>query len=179
MTPSQSPLSPTPLLGFVACSGVGKTTLLTQLIPLLKERGIRVAVIKHAHHRFDIDHEGKDSYRFRKSGADQIVIAAGHRMAWIREFPQPTEEPDLKQAIAALDNEELDLILVEGFKFESYPKIEIRRTGVDCEPLYPADENIVAVVSDKKPGELDVPWVDLNRVDEIAEFVEGWLGACK
>ena len=167
--------SPVPLLGFVACSGTGKTTLLTQLIPLLKQRGIRVAVIKHAHHRFDIDHEGKDSYRFRKSGADQIVIAAGHRMAWIKEFPEPTEEPDLNQAIAALDTDELDLILVEGFKFESYPKIEVRRKGVECETLYPIDEDVIAVVSDERPVDLDLPWVDLNDVEKVAEFVGDWL----
>jgi len=167
--------SPVPLLGFVACSGTGKTTLLTQLIPLLKQRGIRVAVIKHAHHRFDIDHQGKDSYRFRKSGADQIVIAAAHRMAWIREFPEPTEEPDLNQAIAALDAGELDLILVEGFKFESYPKIEVRRKGVECEPLYPLDDDVIALVSDEKPESLDMPWVDLNKVDAIAMFVVDWL----
>ena len=168
--------SPVPLIGFVACSGAGKTTLLTQLIPLLRQRGIRVAVIKHAHHRFDIDHEGKDSYRFRKSGADQIVITAGHRMAWIREFPEPTEEPDLNQAIAALDTDALDLILVEGFKFESYPKIEVRRAGVECESLYPVDKDVVAVVSDKKPENLDLPWVDLNDVEAVAGFLEGWLG---
>ena len=101
-----------PILGFSAYSGTGKTTLLRQIIPALKQRGLRVSVIKHAHHDFDLDFPGKDSYELRKSGADQTVICTMTRMATITEFASPSDEPDLQQIIAPLDSSRADIVLV-------------------------------------------------------------------
>jgi molybdopterin-guanine dinucleotide biosynthesis protein MobB len=116
-----------PILGFSAWSGTGKTTLLRRLIPALKARGLRVSVIKHAHHHFDLDFPGKDSYELRKAGADQTVICTTTRMAMITEFEHPGEEPDLQQIIASLDTSRVDMILVEGYKDIHFPKIELHR----------------------------------------------------
>jgi molybdopterin-guanine dinucleotide biosynthesis protein MobB len=104
-----------PILGFSAYSGTGKTTLLRQIIPALKQRGLRVSVIKHAHHDFDLDFPGKDSYELRKSGADQTVISTMTRMATITEFASPAVDPDLQQFIASLDSSRADIVLVEGY----------------------------------------------------------------
>src|SRR5690606_35869045 len=112
----------TPVLGFAAYSGTGKTSLLVRLLPLLNEKGIRVGVIKHAHHTFDIDHEGKDSYELRKAGARQMLVGSDKRWALIAETE--SNKNRLADFIGKLDHEFLDLILVEGFKPESIPKIE-------------------------------------------------------
>ena len=116
-----------PILGFSAYSGTGKTTLLRQLIPLLKARDLRVSVIKHAHHHFELDFPGKDSYELRKAGAAQTVICTTTRMALITEFDTPSAEPDLQQIIDSLDTERADIILVEGYKDIHFPKIELHR----------------------------------------------------
>ena len=122
-------MSNTPILGFSAWSGTGKTTLLRQLIPALKARGLRVSVIKHAHHHFDLDFPGKDSYELRKAGAAQTVICTTTRMATITEFDRPEDEPDLWHIVESLD-QRVDLILIEGYKDLRFPKIELHRAAV-------------------------------------------------
>ncbi len=165
-----------PLLGFCAWSGTGKTTLLTKLIPLLSASGLQVGVIKHAHHRFDIDHPGKDSYVLREAGAKQILVTSRQRMAWIREIGEQQKEPSLADARNALDLEKLDLILVEGFKHEHFPKIELHRPGLGKPLLFPDDNDIFALASDR-PIESGISihdglsLLDLNQPEEIARFV--------
>ncbi|MGR5311823.1 bifunctional molybdopterin-guanine dinucleotide biosynthesis adaptor protein MobB/molybdopterin molybdotransferase MoeA [Photobacterium damselae] len=157
-----------PLLGFAAFSGTGKTTLLEAMLPKLVEQGLRVAVIKHAHHNFDIDQEGKDSYRLRKAGASQMLISSRFRRALVTETPEV--EAELPHLIKQLDQSVLDLILVEGFKAISFPKIELHREEIGKPWLYPDDSNIIAVASDSKP-ETTLPTLDINNLDAITSFV--------
>ncbi|SCZ49877.1 molybdopterin-guanine dinucleotide biosynthesis protein MobB [Thiohalomonas denitrificans] len=170
-------LSPTPVLGFIAFSGTGKTTLLEQLIPLLRKRGLEVALIKHAHHDFDIDIPGKDSYRLRKAGASQTLVASRKRWALISEHGE-LPEPDLDSLLRQLDHDRLDLILVEGFKHEAFPKIEIRRESLGKPRLYPDDDAIIAVATDR-PAAIattrSLSVLDLNQPDAITDFVHQWV----
>ena len=167
--------SPLPLLGFAAYSGTGKTTLLCQLIPLLKAKGIRIGAVKHSHHHFDIDHPGKDSYELRQSGANQIVVASRKRTAIIIEHPDEAEEPNLEEALNNIHSDKLDLILVEGFKQAEFPKIELHRQALNKPYLYPNDKNIIAIALDhkletstthKKPTQLDI-----NQPQELVDFI--------
>ena len=165
-----------PLLGFCAWSGTGKTTLLARLIPLLKKKDLRIGVVKHAHHDFDIDHPGKDSYVLRDAGAEQVLVASHRRMAWIREISEGQEEPSLQDALAAMDLDKLDLVLVEGFKHESFNKIELHRSALGKPLLYPEDRNIMAVATDgpvDKPSATtrDIHVLDINRPDQVADFI--------
>ena len=116
-----------PVIGFAAYSGVGKTTVLKNLIPILNENGIRASVVKHTHHKFDIDRPGKDSYELRKSGATQIVVGSKYRRAMIMETPELVDEPQLIDFLTHVDTNAVDVILVEGFRHVDYPKIEINR----------------------------------------------------
>lgn len=165
-----------PVLGFVAFSGTGKTTLLTHLIPLLKARGIRLAVIKHTHHQFDIDTPGKDSYELRQAGAEQVMVASRRRWALMVETPQQTTDPQLEVLLPHLDNEALDLVLVEGFKHTRIPKIELHRPSLQHPLLYPDDATIIAIASDTtlsvKPP---LPVLDLNKPAMVAEFILTFL----
>ena len=160
-----------PIVGFAAYSGTGKTTLLRKLLPLLKQRGVRVGMVKHAHHTFDVDQPGKDSYELRKAGAAQMLIASRTRWALMVE-KQREKEPQLDEVLLELDQAALDLILVEGFKQESFPKIELRRAGLKGKPFFPGDSNIIAVATDD-PEELEteLPVMDLNNAEEIADFI--------
>ncbi len=163
---------PLPVLGFVAWSGTGKTTLLRQLIPALQQRGKRVSVIKHAHHHFDLDFPGKDSYELRKAGATQTVICTATRMAVISEFDDPADEPPLEDIVARLDRGRIDMVLVEGYKNIAFPKIELHRSDFDKPFLYPDDPNIIALARDvEPPGGAPIPWLDVNDIDAIADFV--------
>ena len=165
-----------PLLGFVAYSGTGKTTLLEQLIPELRTRGLRIALIKHAHHDFDIDTPGKDSYRLRKAGAAQVMVASGKRWALVNEHDSQRDEPRLDELLQHLDPERFDLLLVEGFKHESYPKIELWRSALAKPLLHPEDHNIIALACDQTPSTTPaIPLLDLNDVAAIARFVVDWL----
>jgi molybdopterin-guanine dinucleotide biosynthesis protein B len=167
-----------PLLGICAYSGTGKTTLLARLIPLLKDEGIRLAVLKHAHHSFEIDHPGKDSYELRKAGAAQVLIASRRRVALIREFPDADREPQLAELLHCLDTRALDLILVEGFKHEAIPKIELHRPALGHPPIHAADPHVIAVASDAPfPLARDLPVLDLNRPEDTLGFVLAWLRA--
>jgi molybdopterin-guanine dinucleotide biosynthesis protein B len=169
---------PLPLLGFCAASGTGKTTLLRQLLPLLGRRGLRLGLVKHAHHGFEPDRPGKDSYELRKAGAAQVVVASGQRLAWIAELPQGGQEPTLAQALSALQPGALDLVLVEGFKHEPIPKIELHRPSLG-QPLFClGDPQLVALASDAPildTGRPELPLLDLNDPPAIAEFVVDYL----
>ncbi len=160
-----------PVIGFAAFSGTGKTTLLERLLPILTRSGVRVGMIKHAHHQFDIDTPGKDSYRLRKAGAIQTLIASSQRWALMTETPAE-DPPRLSDLIVHLDRKHLDLILVEGFKQARIPKIELHRAALGHPLLFPADGDIVAVASDAPLEiETDLPRLDLNQPGEIANFI--------
>ena len=140
---------PIPVLGFAAVSGTGKTTLLSKLIPLLKSSGLRIGLIKHSHHNFEIDKPGKDSYRLRQAGASPIMLVSSHRRAMITEF-DVVRDPFLEEQLQFFDYSELDLILVEGFKAEEFPKIELHRPSLKQNLIFPNDPNIIAIASDEK-----------------------------
>jgi len=160
-----------PIFGFAAPSGTGKTTLLTLLIPFLKMQSLRIGLIKHSHHNFQIDKPGKDSFRLREAGATPVMLVSSHRRAIITEFSHP-QEPNLDEQLAHFDQSELDLILVEGFKKENFPKIELHRPSLNLPLFYPQDNSIIAVASDQ-PIELEknIPLLDLNSIDNIAAFI--------
>ena len=149
-----------PLLAFAAWSGTGKTTLLKKLIPALCARGIRPGLIKHTHHDMDVDKPGKDSYELRKAGAAQTIVASQQRWALMTETP---------------DEEELDLILVEGFKHEEIAKIVLFRDGAGHRPEeLVIDRHVIAVASDVSLN-LDVALLDINDVGGLADFVVEWM----
>ncbi|CZY25003.1 MULTISPECIES: molybdopterin-guanine dinucleotide biosynthesis protein MobB [Enterobacter cloacae complex] len=156
-----------------AWSGTGKTTLLKKLIPALCARGLRPGLIKHSHHNMDIDTPGKDSYELRKAGAAQTMVASPQRWALMTETPD--EAPlNLAYLVSRMDHSTLDLVLVEGFKHEAVPKILLFRSnaGHDMSELT-LDEHVIAVASDVAV-ELEVPVLDLNDVDGIAQFIVAW-----
>ena len=165
---------PKPVLGFAACSGTGKTTLLKQLIPLLAARGVRVAVIKHAHHNFDIDKPGKDSLELRKAGARQMLVASSRRWALMTETGDH-DEPQLDYLLGRLDPDGIDLVLVEGFKRVPFPRIELHRPSLNYPLLHPDDASIIALASDTPLDTGGVTWLDLNDAGAIATFVQAWL----
>jgi molybdopterin-guanine dinucleotide biosynthesis protein MobB len=165
-----------PLLGVCAYSGVGKTTFLTRLIPLIKGEGIRLAVLKHAHHSFDTDQPGKDSYELRKAGADQVLIASRRRTVLIREAHTSDREPRLGDLLPRLDTRDLDLILVEGFKHERIPKIEIYRPALGYPPIHASDPHVIAVATDAPlPLAAALPVLNLDRPGDALGFVLAWL----
>ena len=163
-----------PVLGICAAgSNAGKTTLITQLIPNLAARNIRVSVIKHAHHKFDIDHPGKDSYNIREAGAVQTLISSSKRWALMTEMtrtPEYADEANLDELLAQLNPNYADLILVEGFKSAAIPKIEVFRGDLNLPLLAQSDANIIAVGTDS-PLEISVPILDLNNIAAIADFI--------
>ena len=177
-TPPETLHCACPVLGFIAFSGTGKTTLLTQVIPLLKEQGIRPALIKHAHHRFDIDIPGKDSYALRKAGADQVLVASRHRWALITETPDNPGDPRLQGLLDQLDTRRIDIVLVEGFKHVPFPRIELHRPSLGHPLLFPGDPGIIAVASDAPlPQACTLPQLDLNAPQQVADFIASWQRA--
>lgn len=158
-----------PVLGMAAWSGTGKTTLLIKLLPLLRAQGLRIGMLKHAHHDFDIDQPGKDSYLLRKAGAEQMLIASRQRWALMVESPT-VEDVSLTAMLAQLNRNTLDLILVEGFRHKAFPKIELHRSALGKPLLFPEDASIMAVASDT-PIETDLPWLNLNAPADIANFI--------
>ena len=162
-----------PVVAISAWSGTGKTTLLKKLIPALCARGLRPGLIKHSHHNMDIDTPGKDSYELRKAGAAQTMVASPQRWALMTETPD--EAPlNLAYLVSRMDHSTLDLVLVEGFKHEAVPKLLLFRSdaGHDLSELT-LDEHVIAVASDVAV-ELEVPVLDLNDVDGIAQFLVAW-----
>ncbi len=172
--PANTTPKPLPVLSFCAfASNSGKTTLLTQLIPALMKRGVRVSVIKHAHHGFDIDYPAKDSYKLRAAGAVQTMIASNTRWAMITEH-RNTVEPNLGALLAQLDANLTDLVLVEGFRHEAIAKIEVFRSHLNQPLLAKNDATIIAVASDTPitdPAIAKLPVLDLNNIEQIADFV--------
>jgi molybdopterin-guanine dinucleotide biosynthesis protein MobB len=164
-----------PFLGFAGWSGAGKTTLIKQLIPSLIKEGIQLSIIKHAHHTFDIDSPGKDSYLFRKAGARQTLLASHHRWVLMDEHLQD-QEPDLFELIDRMDHTIVDLILVEGFRDVSFPKIEVYRPALGKPLLSEEDEHIFALLTDQ-PIQLtrEIPVLDLNNLNTISQFVFDWV----
>ncbi len=162
-----------PVIGFAAYSGSGKTTLLTQLVPVLRERGIRAGLVKHAHHSFEIDHPGKDSYELRKVGASPVLVASKSRWALVVEnHGEQLQEPQLQPLIDRVGSFDVDVVIVEGFKHEPIPKVEVIRPELGKPLLYPNDQSFIAVASDDgAPVATDLPVLDLNDIDAIADFV--------
>ena len=164
------------VVGFAGFSGSGKTTLVERLLPALRLRGLRVSVVKHAHHKFDIDHMGKDTWRHREAGAFEVVVASDRRMALMREFEQPAVM-SVHQMLAEL-YEGVDWVLVEGFKDSDLLKVEVWRGAVDgyvAKPaLYPDDDFIVAIATNT-PAQLPQttlrPVLDLDDPDAVVEWL--------
>lgn len=162
-----------PILGFVARSNTGKTTLLVRILPLLTDRGWRVAVVKHAPHGFDIDRPGKDSFKLRQAGATQTLIGSQKQWVLMTEVSSP---PGLDELLRHIDQDHIDCVLVEGFKHESFPKIELYRPALGHPLLCTDDASIVAVASDGPlPVDPKLPILDLNKPDEVADFVAAHL----
>jgi molybdopterin-guanine dinucleotide biosynthesis protein B len=162
-----------PVLGFAAYSGTGKTTLLAKLIPVLKSHGLRIGVIKYSHHDVQLDLPGKDSFRLRQAGATPVMLISPYRRAIFSDF-SPPQTICLAEQLAAFPSADIDLILVEGFRDEAFPKIELHRPVLGKPLFYPADANIIAIASDlplETPTGL--PCLDLNDTPGIADFILG------
>ena len=163
-----------PLLAFAACSGTGKTTLLKRVIPLLNERGIRPGLIKHTHHDMDVDKPGKDSYELRKAGAAQTIVASQKRWALMTETPDENEL-DLYYLASRMDESSLDVILVEGFKYESVPKILLYREGTSLNAGdLVIDSHVIAIASDVNLN-ISLSILDINHPEQVADFIINWL----
>ncbi|MFK7967057.1 MAG: molybdopterin-guanine dinucleotide biosynthesis protein B [Burkholderiaceae bacterium] len=159
------------VFGFAGYSGSGKTTLIEQLIPKLVEMGLAVSLIKHAHHSFDIDQPGKDSWRHRQAGAGEVLITSGQRWVLMHELRDGTE-PTLQEQLERLGP--CDLVLIEGYKRSAVPKLEVYRHSVGKPLLWPHDDNIVAIATDE-PLETPLPQLDLNDPTAVAQFVVNFL----
>ncbi|HCE3214873.1 TPA: bifunctional molybdopterin-guanine dinucleotide biosynthesis adaptor protein MobB/molybdopterin molybdotransferase MoeA [Vibrio parahaemolyticus] len=166
-----------PILGFAAYSGTGKTTLLEALLPKLTEAGLRIGMLKHAHHNFDVDKPGKDSYRLRKAGASQMLIASRNRFALMTETPEA--EAEFEYLLTRFDEDKLDVVLVEGCKNIAFPKIELHREEVGKPWLYPHDDNIIAIASDSAELDSELPQMNINDLDAIAQFVLQYVQEAK
>jgi molybdopterin-guanine dinucleotide biosynthesis protein B len=156
------------VLGLVGWSGSGKTTLITKLIPLFLSRGVRVATLKHAHHAFDVDQPGKDSYEHRKAGACEVIVASARRWVQMHEVGDGAEAT-LAQLLARVSP--CDLILIEGFKTERHLKMEVFRLTTGKIPLHPEDRRIVAIASDQSFPSAGIPVVDLNNIAAVADLI--------
>lgn len=152
------------ILGIVGWSGSGKTTLITRLIPLLVGRGLRIATLKHAHHAFDVDQPGKDSYEHRKAGASEVIISSSRRWAQMHELAEESEAtlPRLLRQLSPCD-----LVLIEGYKSERHPKLEVFREALGKAPLYPEDQYILAIASNPVISGVGRPVVDLNDIEAV------------
>ncbi|MGH6976829.1 MAG: molybdopterin-guanine dinucleotide biosynthesis protein B [Stellaceae bacterium] len=156
------------VFGLAGWSGSGKTTLLTRLLPALIHRDLRVSTVKHAHHDFDVDQPGKDSWRHRQEGATEVMVASSRRWALMHEHrgaPEPKLDALLRQMTL------VDLVLVEGFKREDFPKLEVYRASVGKPLLYPAQTDIVAVASDQRLAGCPLPQFNIDDIDGIAGFI--------
>lgn len=159
------------VIGFAGWSGSGKTTLVEQVIALLEARGLAVSLIKHAHHEFDIDYPGKDSFRHRHAGCREVLVTSLNRWAVMHEL---RGRPELKLSEALAQLSPCDLVLVEGFKHEPIPKIEIYRAAIAKPQLFPNDPHVIAVASDV-PVTTTLPQLDINDPNAVAAFIVAWF----
>jgi molybdopterin-guanine dinucleotide biosynthesis protein B len=160
------------IFGFAGWSGSGKTTLIEKLIPLFVQRGLKVSLVKHAHHSFDVDQPGKDSYRHRHAGCSEVLVTSSKRWVLMHEL-RGAAEPEFRELVQLVSP--CDLLLVEGFKREKLPKLEIYRAAVGESLLHPEDPDIVAVASDRRI-ETRLPQLDLDDAPGIASFILKHLG---
>jgi molybdopterin-guanine dinucleotide biosynthesis adapter protein len=160
------------VFGFAAYSGSGKTTLIENLVPLFVAQGLRVSLIKHAHHAFDVDQPGKDSWRHRAAGATEVMLTSATRWVLMHEM-RGAAEPELPEQLARLSP--CDLVLVEGFKRQPIPKLEIHRKATGSPMLYPEDPHIVGIATDE-PLDAPLPQLSLNDYPAIGAFVLHQVG---
>src|SRR5258706_9632816 len=160
------------IFGFAGWSGSGKTTLIEKLIPLFVARGLRVSLVKHAHHEFDMDQPGKDSYRHRHAGCTEVLVGSSKRWALIHEL-RGEPEPGLGDLLKHLSP--CDLVIVEGYKSEPIAKIEVHRSAGHTPFLYPDDPHVVAIATDE-PLDTRLPQLDLNDAEDVARFILKHLG---
>jgi molybdopterin-guanine dinucleotide biosynthesis adapter protein len=165
---------PGPVLGVVGWSGSGKTTLLENLVRQLAGQGLRVNVLKHSHHDIELEPPRKDSARLRMAGAAEVMIASPYRVAILREL-RAAPEPSLAEHLARLAP--ADLTLVEGYKWEPIPKLEVWRPALGRPALYPDDPDIVAVATDvaRQGGAQGLAWLDLNQPDQVLAWLREWM----
>ena len=161
------------IFGLAGWSGSGKTTLVCQLIPELISRGLRVSTLKHAHHNFDVDKPGKDSYEHRQAGASEVMISSGNRWALMHEL-RGAPEPKVAELVARMSP--VDLLLIEGFKKAAHPKLEVHRPSVGKPLLCREDPHIVAVASDQALSGIELPQLDLDDTGVIADFIIAHCG---
>ncbi len=155
------------IIGITGWSGAGKTTLILKLIPLFTQRGLKVSTLKHAHHAFDVDHPGKDSFEHRRAGATEVLIASGNRFALMHEL-RGSPEPPLETLLGKLSS--VDLVLVEGYKRAPHPKIEVHRAANGKPLLHPGDSSILAVASDSALPDAGRPVFHLDDCEALAAF---------
>jgi molybdopterin-guanine dinucleotide biosynthesis protein MobB len=154
------------MIGLAGWSGSGKTTLITKVLPVLIRRGLKVSTLKHAHHGFDLDQPGKDSFMHRAAGASEVIISSAKRWAVLHEL---REEPEWDMPALLKKIAPVDLVLVEGYKRENFPKIEIYRVANGKPLLHGEDQFIVAVASDTRLPDVKLPVIDLNDIDAVAD----------
>ncbi|GAA5784752.1 molybdopterin-guanine dinucleotide biosynthesis protein B [Chitiniphilus shinanonensis] len=172
-TPDPAPAATAPprVLGIVGRSGSGKTTLIEAMLPLFAARGLRVNVVKHSHHQLTLEPPGKDSARFRAAGAQEVLVASPHGFALYRDL-RDEPEPDLGAQLARLAP--ADLTLVEGFRQDPIPRLEVHRPAAGMPPLYPELSGLLALVSDQ-PVACGLPRLDLNQPAAVVAFIVDWL----
>jgi len=157
------------VIGLAGWSGAGKTTLITRVIPVLVRRGLKVATVKHAHHAFDIDRPGKDSWQHREAGASEVVVASSRRWAVVHEL-RDEAEPSLAELLAKLSP--VDLVIIEGFKRHAHPKLEVYRATVGKPLIYPQDDCVVAIASDAPLPQAQLPVLMLDDIEGIANVLQ-------
>ena len=160
---------PMRVIGLAGWSGSGKTTLITKVVPVLIRRGFKIATIKHAHHEFDIDRPGKDSWLHREAGASEVIVSSGRRWALVHEL-RSEPEPPLAELLAKLSP--VDFVIVEGFKHYTYPKLEIYRSTVGKPLIYPEDDCIVAIAADAPLPHAQLPVLMLDDIEGIADMLQ-------
>jgi molybdopterin-guanine dinucleotide biosynthesis protein B len=156
------------IIGLAGWSGSGKTTLVTKLVPCLTRRGLRVSTLKHAHHGFDLDQPGKDSFMHREAGAVEVIVSSARRFAILHEL---RDEPEWSLAPLVKKMSPVDLVLVEGYKRDPFPKLEIYRAGNGKPLIQPSDSHIVAIASDIALPQAAVPVIGLDDIEGIADLV--------
>ena len=155
------------ILGIAGYSGSGKTTLIEKLVPILTGEGLRVSLVKHAHHRFDVDQPGKDSFRHREAGCSEVLVSSSQRWALMHEL-RGEAEPELPELLRHFSP--CDLVLVEGYKNDPIPRIEVHRAGGDRPLLHPHDPHVIAVATDE-PLQTRLPQFGLDDAPAIARFI--------